>query len=176
MTKWMVVALWLCVGMLSLSAQQAPTGEAAESQLGFYLGKWTEEGQSRAKPTGAFGKITGEESCAWFSGGPSVVCRETTQDQSGETDSIYILAFDASRKLYTVYGTDNVGTVYSGTGTVDQGGVWHWTAEARAKGVVTPMRYTFRSAGNGSRTMDVEVAASKGVWAKIVGVTYKRAR
>lgn len=175
MTKWMVLALWVCVGMASLGAQQSPTGEAAEGQLDFYLGKWTQEGQSRPRPIGAFGKITGQETCARFSGGPSVVCRETTQDAAGEIDSIYILAFDASRKLYTLNGTDNVGTIYSGTGTVEQG-VWRWTAEARAKGVVTPMRYTFRSASDGSRTMDVEASGGKGVWAKIVGVTYKRAR
>ena len=175
MTKWMVAALCVGLGTVSLIAQSAASRESAEGQLSFYLGKWTEEGQSRATPTAAFGRITGQESCSWFSGGPSVVCRETTQDQSGESDSIYILAYDAGRKQYTMYGTDNVGTIYSGTGTVDAG-VWHWTAEARAKGSVTPMRYTFRSATNGSRTMDVDVATGKGVWAKIVGVTYKITR
>ena len=77
------------------------------------------------------------------SGGPSVVCRETTQDKNGETDSIYILADDAARKLYTLNGTDNTGAIYSGTGTVNNG-VWRWTAEMRADGAVTPMRYTFR--------------------------------
>ena len=133
MKRWTLVALLVCLGTVWLSAQGAVSREAAEGQLSFYVGKWTEEGQSRATPNGAFGRITGQESCAWFSGGSSLVCRETTQDASGESDSIYILAYDAIRKLYTVYGTDNVGTIYSGTGTVDAG-VWRWTAEARAKG------------------------------------------
>lgn len=174
MVKWAVVAACVYVGMSSLGAQGANAGQD-NSELGFYVGRWTEEGQSRATASAAFGRISGEESCAWFSGGPSVVCRETTQDQVGETDSIYILGYDRAKQVYTLSGTDNTGRLYSGTGTVS-GGVWRWTAEARAGGVVTPMRYTFRSGANGSRTMDVEIAAGKGAWSKIVGVTYKRAR
>ena len=169
------VAVYVCLGISSVGAQQAAKAEAGGSELGFFIGKWTEEGQSRAKPTDPFGKITGDESCAWFSGGPSVVCRETTQDKSGETDSIYILAYDAGRKLYTVNGTDNTGAIYSGTGTVTNG-VWRWTVEMRAEGASTPMRYTFRAATGGGRTMDAEAAAGNGTWVKILGVTYKSAR
>ena len=175
MAKWSIVAVLMCIGISSLSAQPASGRASDESQLGFYLGRWTEDGQSRATPTGAFGKVTGDESCSWFSGGPSMVCRETTKDQNSETDSLFILAYDAARKVYTVYGTDSTGTIISGTGTVDKD-VWRWTAEARVKGTVTPMRYTFRPAGSGARTMDVEVSAGKGTWAKTVSVTYKRAR
>ena len=169
-----VAAVCVLLGMSSTAAQQAATGEAG-GELGFFIGKWTEEGQSRAKPTDAFGKITGNESCAWFSGGPSVVCRETTQDKNGEVDSIYLLAYDSGRKLYTVSGTDNTGAIYSGTGTVSNG-VWRWTAEMRAGGAVTAMRYTFRAATGGGRTMDVEVPAGSGAWAKVISVTYKTAR
>ena len=172
MKQCVVVAMCLVAGLSSVHAQPASSDG---SQLGFFIGKWSEEGQSRATQTGAFGKISGEETCAWFSGGPSVVCRETTQDQSGETDSIYILSYDQTRKNYSMSGTDNTGAVYTGTGTLEQG-VWKWTAEMRSKGVSTPMRYTFRGASNGSRTMDVEIAAGKGAWAKIVAVTYKRTR
>lgn len=175
MAKWAVVALSVFLGMSSLSAQQAASREPEGSQLGFYIGKWTEEGQSRPTATGAFGRITGQETCAWFSGGTSVVCRETTQDQAGETDSIYILSYDPVKNNYAVYGTDNTGAIYAGTGTVDKG-VWRWNAELRDKGVTTPMRYTFRSAAGGARTMDAEIAAGKGTWAKIVGVTYKLTR
>ena len=45
-----------------------------------------------------------------------------------------------------------------------------------ADGAVTPTRFTFRAAAPGSRTMDVEVAAGKGTWAKVMGVTYKQTR
>jgi hypothetical protein len=148
---------------------------STNSQLGFFVGKWSEDGQSRASASGGFGKLTGEENCAWFSGGPAVVCRETTQDSTGETDAIYLLSFDAAKRVYSVYGTDNMGTMLSGTGTVENG-VWHFTAESRTDaGVITPMRYTFRDGGNGTRAMDIEIS-TKGVWAKIVGVTYRPSR
>ena len=62
-----VAAVCVLLGMSSTAAQQAATGEAG-GELGFFIGKWTEEGQSRAKPTDAFGKITGNESCAWMTG------------------------------------------------------------------------------------------------------------
>ena len=175
MVKRIAVAVCLALCAVSVSAQ--PQGGAAEaSQLSFFLGKWTVDGQSRSTPTGAYGRIRGTETCAWFSGGPSVVCRETTQDTGGEIDSIYILSFDPAKKQYSVHGTDNNGSITAGTGTV-AAGVWKWTVESRgADGAVTPMRFTFRQAAPGSRTMDVEMAAGKGTWAKTMAVTYKQTR
>ncbi len=175
MAKQMAVVVWLILWAVSASAQ--PKGAASDgSQLSVFLGKWTVDGQSRSTPTGAYGRITGNETCAWFSGGPSVVCRETTQDASGEVDSIYILSYDPAKKQYAVHGTDNNGTITSGTGTV-AAGVWKWAAESRGNdGSVTPMRFTFRQGAAGARTMDVEMAAGKGTWAKVVGVTYKPSR
>ncbi len=175
MTRWIVGLLVAGAAVSTVSAQPAQK-VAEESQLGFYLGRWTEEGQSRSTPTGPFSKLTGNETCSWFSGGPSIVCRETTKDANSESDAIYILSYDSSRRTYAVYGTDNTGTIYSGTGTVDTAGVWRWTAESRSNGTVTPMRYTFKAAGSGSRTMDVEVSTGKGAWSKIQSVTYKIAR
>ncbi|MEQ1731029.1 MAG: DUF1579 family protein [Vicinamibacterales bacterium] len=175
MMKQIAVTVCLTLSVASVSAQ--PKGVAAdESQLGFFLGKWTVDGQSRSTPTGAYGRVTGNETCAWFSGGPSVVCRETTQDAGGEVDSIYILSYDPAKRQYGVHGTDNNGSITSGTGTVTAG-VWKWAIESRAAdGSVTPMRFTFRPAAPGSRTMDVEMASGKGTWAKIMGVTYKQTR
>jgi hypothetical protein len=167
----------MVVGALAAPhAQQARGGDASPSQLGFYIGRWTAEGQSRATPTGSFASTKGDETCAWFSGGPSIVCRETMTDSTGETDSIYILSYDPAKKQYAVYGTDNTGAVYSGTGT-ESAGVWRWTAEMRdSRGAVTPMRYTFREATGGGRSMEIEAASGKGAWARIASVTYKRAR
>ncbi len=119
-------------------------------------------------------KLAGNETCSWFSGGPSIICRETTKDANSESDAIYILSYDSARKTYAVYGTDNLGTIYSGSGTVDAAGVWRWTAESRRNGDVSPLRYTFKG-GNGTRTMDVEIS-TKGVWSKLQSVTYKFTR
>ncbi len=174
MKRW-VIGLIVAAAMVSNVSAQPTTRAAEESQLGFFLGKWASEGQSRNSPTGPFSKMTGNETCSWFSGGPSVICRETTKDSNSESDALYILSYDPARKTYAVYGTDNMGTIYSGTGTVDAAGIWKWTAESRSNGTVTPMRYTFKGISGGARTMDVEVS-SKGVWSKIQSVTYKITR
>lgn len=165
----------VAVCWLGGAALQAQGNGTDGSQLGFFLGKWTVQGQSRSTPTGAYSAATGTETCAWFSGGPAIVCRETLKDATGETDSIYILSYDPAKKQYSVHGTDNTGAITAATGTLSQG-VWSWTGSIRdAGGASTPARFTFRQAPGGGRTMDVEVM-SKGTWAKIVGVTYKQTR
>lgn len=172
MAKWAVVTVCAFLGMSSVQAQPAATRGPEVSQLSFYVGKWSAEGESRASAAETFGPLSGQETCGWFSGGESVVCRESLTDRSGKTDSLYILAYDADKKVYTVYGTDNKGAIYTGTGSVNNG-TWQWTAEAKAAGSSTPMKYTFRPGSEGARTMDVEVAAAGDTWTKILGVTYK---
>jgi hypothetical protein len=84
-------------------------------------------------------------------------------------------ALSSPARVSAFSGVRATGAIYSGTGTVTNG-VWRWTAERRAGGAVTAMRHTFRAATGGGRTMDVEVTAGSGTWAKIVSVTYKSAR
>jgi len=169
-----VIALvCVLVGVAGASAQPRGADDQPSNQLGFYIGRWTAEGQAKGGPAGAFGRVTGEETCAWFSGGPSLVCRETSKDSLGETDSIYILAYDAGKKVYTMYGTDNYGVVYAATGTLEKD-IWRWVGETRKDGVATPTRYTFRPSGNAARTMEVETS-TRGVWSRSANITYKRA-
>lgn len=175
MTRWALLALLLTAPAATPSAL-AQGADADNGQLGFYLGRWSEEGQSRSTPSGGFSKMTGEESCSWFSGGPTVVCRETTKDANSEADHLYILSYDPARKNYSMHGTDNLGTIYSGSGVIDASGVWRWTADARRNGASTPMRFTFKAAGNGSRTMEIEMSTGKGTWVRLSTVTYTRAR
>lgn len=176
MTMMKQVVMMVCLALGATPAFAQPKAAAEGSQLSFFLGRWTVEGQARSTPTGAYSRLTGTETCAWFSGGPSVVCRETTQNGGGEVDSIYILSFDPAKKQYSVHGTDNTGAITSGTGTVSAG-VWKWTVDSRdADGAVTPMRFTFRQAGPGARSMEVEAAAGKGTWGKVTTVTYKQTR
>jgi hypothetical protein len=167
------ILMVLCLYMVPFFclAEESPKPGPEVNQLSFYVGKWNETGESRSDPSGAFGKLSGHESCEWFSGGYSVVCRESTVDSNGTSDGLYILAYDVNKKLYTVYGTDNFGTIYSGTGTVENG-TWRWTAEAVSGDSTTPMRYNFNSADAGARTMSVEVGDGNGSWSELLRVTY----
>jgi len=158
-----VMALLACASIASAQ------GGSTESQLGAYVGKWTIDG------TGSAGKLSGSETCAWFSGGPSLVCRKTTQDTVGETDSIAILSFDAAKKQYVLHGTDNTGAVTTLTGTF-AASTWKWLGEVRTvDGRVTATRYTVRDMTGGSRSLDIETQAKGGTWLRASGATYKRA-
>jgi hypothetical protein len=146
-------------------------GQAPAAQLSFYVGQWSESGQSRADPSQAYGNLSGQESCDWHSGRLAVVCRESTKDKAGNVDSIYILAYDTARKVYTVNGVDNAGTVLSGSGNIDHG-QWLWHVEAAAKGAMTRMRFTFNPEDKAARRMKVEVAATGDSWAELSSVLY----
>ena len=176
MTRWLlVVLLYLSLVVSNGFAEDSSNPGPEVKQLGFYVGKWNEAGQSRSGSAEPFGKLSGNESCEWFSGGFAVVCRESTVDRNGNSEGLYILAYDSGKKLYTVYGTDQMGTIYSGTGTLESG-TWRWTAEAAWQGSTTQMRYTFHPASEGGRTMQVEIAEGDGIWSKIIDVTYTPAQ
>ena len=170
-----LVGVWCLLMMAGVAAAQGTRAEDhASTQLGFFTGRWTLDGQSRPTPAAALGHVSGDHTCSWFSGGPTVVCRESTKDQQGEMDILYILAWDAGKKVYTYYGTDSAGTITSAQGTLE-GDTWRFTGESRAGGVTTPMRMTFRPAGSAAHTRDVEVSNGKGVWTKTETVTFKHA-
>jgi hypothetical protein len=156
-------------------AGEPPGDKSPATQLGFYVGEWKESGESRTGPAQPFSALMGRETCSWHIGKLAVVCRESTRDQAGSSDSIYILAYDTARNVYTVNGVDNAGTVLAGTGTL-RDGVWSWSAAAAAAGTTTPVKYTFTLTDKGARKMEVEVAEADGSVTKIESVRYERKR
>jgi hypothetical protein len=141
------------------------------SELEFFVGHWTTSGQSRATANSEFAPLSGEETCEWFSGGSSVVCRETMIDGNGTVDSIYILAYDPTRRHYTVYGTDANGAIFSGIGTVREGS-WDWDAEMRVGETVYPLKYSFRPGDDGGRDMGVQADTGGGSWVEVIQAHY----
>ena len=190
MKLWQPVAACLCLALGTSGAQAqsdyspAPdpqpdrpmqTDQGSRSveagELEFFVGHWTTSGQSRAMPDAELTPLSGEETCEWFSGGTSVLCRETITDANGSVDSIYILAYDPTRRHYTVYGTDGNGAIYSGIGTV-RDGVWDWDAEMRLGDSVSQMKYSFRPGDDGGRDMTVQADIGNGSWVELVQAHY----
>lgn len=190
MKQWKVLAACLCLGMSSAqaqsdyppqsapepepmpSAQPDPGARTAEvSELESFVGHWTSTGESRATPESELAPLSGEETCEWFSGGTSVLCRETMTDANGTVDSIYILAYDPTRRHYTVYGTDGNGAIYSGIGTVHDG-AWDWDAEMRMGESVVTLKYGFQPGDDGGRDMSVQADTGAGRWIDLVKAHY----
>jgi hypothetical protein len=129
-----LVAATSVVGV-QVARSQAPQPSAEHKQLGFFVGKWTVEGELRAGPMGPGGKFTSSDTCEWFEGGFSVVCRGEGKMPAGPSRSIGILGYSAEEKVYTYYAVDNTSMtmVRVPRGTV-QGDTWTYTDEGTMGG------------------------------------------
>ena len=97
---------------IALGQAQAPTPPKPgpeHQRLAYFVGKWTGEGEMKASPMGPAGKISSVDSCEWFEGHFSVVCRSDGKSPMGPMKSVGILSYSPEEKVYTYYGTDNSG-------------------------------------------------------------------
>ena len=71
------VAALVVVGHLAVLAQAPPAPKPGpeHQKLAYFVGTWTNEGEMKPSPMGPGGKITGKDTCEWFEGGFSVICR-----------------------------------------------------------------------------------------------------
>ena len=88
---------------------QAPKPGPEHKRLGYFVGKWTTEGEMKPGPMGPGGKFTSSDSCEWFDGNFAVVCHGTGKTPMGPSKSIGILGYSAEEKVYTYAGVDNSG-------------------------------------------------------------------
>jgi hypothetical protein len=144
-------------GAPAASAQGAPSAQPGpeHKRLGYFVGRWTTDGEMKPGPMGPGGKIRATDTCEWFQGGFAVVCRSEGTMPSGPSRSLGILGYNPEEKVYTYYGIDNTamnmasvpkGTVQGDTWTyIDQGtmGGQEWKSRVVIK-QLSPTEYTFR--------------------------------
>ena len=71
--RHVVIGVWCLMAACGVAAAQGVRGDDhASTQLGFFVGRWSLEGQSRPTPAAAFSRVTGDHTCSWFSGGPKI--------------------------------------------------------------------------------------------------------
>jgi hypothetical protein len=58
------------------------------------------------------------ETCNWFAGGFSLVCRTDTTGFMGEIKTLTLFNYDAQQKVYTFYGLNSAGVGDLQKGTV----------------------------------------------------------
>jgi hypothetical protein len=142
------------VGMQVAAAQASKPGPE-HARLGYFVGKWTSEGEMKPGPMGPGGKMTSTDSCEWFEGRFSVICRGEGKTPMGPTKNIGILGYSPEEKVYTYYGVDNTNMTMASVpkGTV-RGDTWTYTDESMMGGQkvksrvilkeLSPTQYTFR--------------------------------
>jgi hypothetical protein len=92
---------------VAAQSPQAPKPGPEHARLGYFVGKWKTEGEMQPSPMGPGGKMTGTDTCDWFEGPFTVVCRSEETGPWGPSKSIGILGYSTEEKVYTYYGVDN---------------------------------------------------------------------
>jgi hypothetical protein len=147
----------------------APKPTPEHQKLGYYVGKWTAEGETKPSPFAPAGKFTSNDSCEWFEGGFSVVCRSEGKGPMGPTKGIGIMGYSTDEKAYTYYGVDNSPMTMASVprGTV-QGDTWVYDDEAKMGGKKVKSRYTMKISSPTSYTFKWEMQGDDGAWKAVM--------
>jgi len=146
--------------------QEAPKPTAENARLGYFVGKWKGEGEMKPGPMGPGGKMSSSDTCEWFEGRFSVICRAEGTTPAGPTKSIGILGYSPEEKVYTYYGVDNSNMTMASVprGTV-QGDTWTYTDESTMGGQKVKSRVTIKEVSPTAYTFRMEFQGPDGKWA-----------
>ena len=104
-----------CLAFAQVERMPKPGPEV--QKLGYYVGKWKGEGETKGGPFGPAGKLSSEMTCNWFAGGFHVVCQGEETGPTGKRAFLNILAYDQKTKAYTEHAISSFGETEN-----DQGG------------------------------------------------------
>jgi Protein of unknown function (DUF1579) len=153
------------VQLLAAQAPQAPKPGPEHARLGYFVGKWTAEGEMKPGPMGPGGKIKSTDTCEWFEGRFSVICRSEGTTPMGPSKSIGILGYSPEEKVYTYYGVDNTNMTMASVprGTI-QGDTWTYNDEGTMGGQKFKTRVTLKELSPTEYTFRMEMQGPDGKW------------
>ena len=152
-----------------VAAGQAPKPGPEHARLGYFVGKWKAEGDVKPGPMGPGGKMTSNDTCEWFEGKFSVICRYEGSSPMGPSKGIGILGYSTEEKVYTYYAGDNTTMAMASVpkGTV-RGDTWTYTDEATFGGQKVKSRVTIKEVSPTSHTFKLEIQGPGGKWMPMV--------
>ncbi len=154
-----------------LQAQAPPASEPGpeHARLGYFVGRWTAEGEVKPGPMGPGGRMTSNDTCEWFEGRFSVICRSQGKGPMGPSKNIGILGYSAEEKVYTYYGVDNSSMTMASVpkGTV-KGDTWTYTDEGTMGGQKVKSRVTIQELSPTAYTFSMELQGPDGKWIPIM--------
>src|SRR5262245_37670224 len=126
-----------CIAAGSICIAQAPASPPAPSpeqkQLQRFVGTWTGKGDMKPGPFGPGGVMNWTETCDWFTGGYSVVCKSDGKGPMGAVKGLSIVGYSSEEKVYTYYGVDSTGFSDMSKGTL-KGNVWSFESHGTMGG------------------------------------------
>jgi hypothetical protein len=157
---------------LPFAAAQAP--QAAKpgpehQRLGYFVGKWKAEGELKPGPMGPGGKFTSTDTCEWFEGKYSVVCRSEGKMPAGPSKSIGILGYSPEEKVYTYYGVDNSNMTMASIpkGTLE-GDTWTYTDEGTMGGQKVKSRVVIKELSPTTYSFRMDMQGPDGKWMPVM--------
>ena len=161
------VVVWFAGAQLAAAqAPQAPKPGPEHQRLGYFVGKWTTEGEMKPGPMGPGGKMSATDTCEWFEGRFAVVCHSDGKTPMGASKSIGILGYSTEEKVYTYYGVDNTNMLMASVprGTV-KGDTWTYEDESMMGGKKIKSRVTIKELSPTAYTFKMELQGPDGTWA-----------
>ena len=109
--------------------------------------------------------MTSTDTCDWFEGRFSVICRSEGRTPAGPSKSIGILGYSPEEKVYTYYGVDNTSMTMASIpkGTV-RGDTWTYNDEATMGGQKVKSRVTIKEVSPTAYTFKMEMQGPDGKW------------
>jgi hypothetical protein len=147
----------------------APVPGAAHAELGYFVGTWSTVGEFKTGIFGPAGKMTATETCEWFDGRFSIVCRADSQFPTGPNRSIGLLGYSTEDGKYTYYGADSSGMAMTtvSRGTL-QGDTWTWQDESTMGGRQQRTRVTMKVLSPTSYDFRLEAEGADGAWSPVI--------
>jgi Protein of unknown function (DUF1579) len=146
----------------------APSKPGPENErLGYFVGKWSAEGEMKPGPMGPGGKFMTTDNCEWFEGHYSVICRSEGTTPMGPTKSIGILGYSPEEKVYTYYGVDNSGMTMSSVpkGTL-KGDTWTYFDEGTMGGKKYKSKVVIKQLSPTSYNFSMDMQGPEGKWVR----------
>jgi hypothetical protein len=157
-----------CLSLLiltaSVSAQMPKPKPAPElSQLDYFAGDWTSEGDMKPGPMGPGGKFTSTDQAHWMEGKFYLVMHSKFKGAMGDGVSLSVMGYDPEKKVYTYNEFNSMGQPNHSEGTVD-GDTWNWTSDENMGGQTFKGRYTMKVLSPTSYTFKYEMSKDGTEW------------
>jgi hypothetical protein len=167
MTSMLTTIFAISVLTSTAPAQGPRKPGAEEARIGYFVGRWTTEGERKPSPMGPGGKFSSTDTCDWFAGGFHVICQsEGTSSRGAAVRRQFIMSYDPGEKAYRYYQINSSGDAFLVRGTVT-GNVWTWTAEDTRDGKTVKGRETITATSATSYALKFEGSLDGGPWAVV---------
>jgi hypothetical protein len=164
-----VAFLWLapCLAVGQAQTDQTPKPGPEVQKLGYYLGTWKGEGETKGGPFGPAGKLSSKMTCEWFTGGLQIVCRGEETGPTGKRAFLNILSYDQEKKAYTEYSISSFGESEYDQGGSIVGDKLTFLMDGDAGDKPAKFRYTEVHVSPDVYTYQAEASLSGGPWTMI---------